>query len=241
MKLRTKVLDKRQFDILIVKAKNGCLKSRDRIIISFLPYIIKRIKKLTNKYDNIIEFDEFFNWGTVALIKSIEKFKPELGFTFLTYANWWITYFIRECIVNNDIIKIPRRHAELYIFERDKIKGTPLESNIRSHKVITSLEAYVKDSDSDDTTVADTVESDFNILDFYIEKIRKEIIGSSINRLKPRDSDIIKMRFGFAPYYIPHTLQEISDKHDLTREGVRIILQKSFKRLKDILIGANYD
>jgi len=230
-------LTTRELNILLPRAKAGCKKSISRIVLSFIPFVIYKIKKDFAQY-NIQDEMELYNAGVIALLKTIEKFDPDKGFTFLTYATWWIFSEVRKSILLSKFqIKLPRTLLEKYLFDRKEflkdIKKYDYKREYANLILLTSLQVPIEGDES--MSIQDTIKSDYNIEEEHIKTIKRQMILNAINTLKPDFAKTIKMRFGFEPYYETKTLQDIADHFKITKEAVRLRINKSLKLLKDML------
>lgn len=230
-------LDDREFKILLPRAKSGDSKAISKITTSFLRYVMAKIKKEFYQYKSTDDF-ELFNAGALGILKAIQKFDPSKGFTFLTYANWWIFSEMRLHIISKYSIKLPKPLIEMYVFNRKAFKK---EIEKHPHKVayanlivISNLESIIQDEE--DLTIEGTIGSNFNIEEAYLEKIKKEVILGAVNKLRTDYKETVKMRFGFHPYE-PHTLSEIAKHYNLTKQAIDLRIRKAISHLRDALEG----
>lgn len=100
-----KILTPEQETELAFKMYNGDMEARDMIIKSNLRFVVSIAKQYQGKG---IEFEDLIAVGNLGLIKATDKFDPNLGYRFLSYAGWWIRdYIINEIINNGKLIRVP--------------------------------------------------------------------------------------------------------------------------------------
>lgn len=197
---------------------------------------------------------DLINEGNLGLIKAAERFDETRGFKFISYAVWWIRQSILQALAEHSrivrlplnrvgtISKITKAAEDLESeYERqpneDEI-GRHLEMNpdevtdaIRISRRHHSLNAPFRDGDKN--SLMDVVKDDKQRPPDYqlmTESLREEI-RDSLNSLKNREQDVIKMYFGIDRDYAL-TLNEIGEEFHLTRERVRQIKEKAIRRLR---------
>lgn len=100
-----KVLTPEEENDLAIKMSHGDLQARDELIKSNMRFVVSIAKQYQGKG---IEFEDLIAVGNCGLLKATEKFNPELGYRFLSYAGWWIRdYIINEIINHSKVIRIP--------------------------------------------------------------------------------------------------------------------------------------
>jgi RNA polymerase primary sigma factor len=193
--------------------------------------------------------------GNLGLIKAAGRFDETRGFKFISYAVWWIRQQILQSLaeqarivrlplnkigsinrINKAFAKLEQEHerpptahelAELLEMTLEEVK-TSL-NNSGKH---VSMDAPLRD-DGDSGTMLDVMRNT-DMPDpeetLMTDSLRTEI-ERSLDALSARESDVIRLYFGLAGNQ-PHTLEEIGQKFDLTRERVRQIKEKAIRRLK---------
>lgn len=210
------LLSKQQEIVLSREAKKGDLKARKKLIESNYRLVLSIAKKY---HRTDINFDDLLQESNIGLLKAVDRFDPELGFKFSTYACWWIKQaalqYINEHSTN---IKVPTHSRLLNAKIKNKIKeiedregnrptleriSQELEENVgkikytmKSNKYIASIDAS-RDEDGNTlaSKIADT--SDFVNPEATLEKKElKRIIRESLNLLTAKEEKIIRLRFG---------------------------------------------
>ena len=236
---------------LAIRIHKGDLIARDRLINANLRFVISVSKQYQNRG---LSLSDIINEGIFGLIKAAERFDETRGFKFISYAVWWIRQSIIQAMAENTrIVRLPLNRMSLI----NKIKKNIGELEQKYEREPTILEiAQALEQSPNDVTVAiknagwdismdaplvqDEEGNMYDILldedasipdkELLMDSLRKEI-ERALNKLKPREADIIRFYFGLNCKHM-HSLSEIGEKFNLTSERVRQIKDKAIIRLK---------
>ena len=234
---------------LLKKIKNGCLESKNKLILSNLRLVVSIAKKYNIRGMSLIDLISEGNFG---LIEAIDRFDLTKGTRFSTYAVWWIKQSIsRALITKSRDIKIPsykyvllskinKLMADNFIIDGKKIDfekiGESLSMNegeiekimIEFQETLSLNSAVTEDICLEDVVCLSTTK---NLEDEISEKISGEDVKVMLNELNDRERKILICRYGL--YNSEElTLEELGKIFNISRERVRQIEKKSLEKLK---------
>lgn len=237
------------------KALKGDKDARERMIVSNLRLVVKIARRYKDRGLALLDLVEE---GNLGLIRAVEKFDPERGFRFSTYATWWIRQTIERAIMNQTrTVRLPIHVVkELNIYLRtarnlaqeldheptaeeiaDKLDVPTEDVNkmLRLNERIKSVDSYLS-HESDGNSLLDILpDSNHSGPE---EKNQEDDIKNNIvmwlQELNPKQLEVLSRRFGLMGFE-PDTLENVGAEIGLTRERVRQIQVEALRRLKDML------
>lgn len=245
------IVEYRKMVDTIKRGEREADRAKKEMIEANLRLVISIAKKYTNRG---MQFLDLIQEGNIGLMKAVDKFEYRRGYKFSTYATWWIRQAITRSIADqartiripvhmietiNKLVRTSRQMLaeigrEPVPEELAKRLSMPLEKIRKVMKIAkepVSLEAPV--GDEEDSSLGDFIadESALQPLDSAIHSNLKETCTKILSSLTPREERVLRMRFGIG-MNTDHTLEEVGQQFNVTRERIRQIEAKALRKLK---------
>lgn len=231
-------------------AKNALVKANLKLVLSVIR---------SNIHKTSIPLTDLIQEGNMALIASVDKFNPDLGYRFGTYATWWVKQAIFKAISEQgNCVKIPVYVQETLskynkiknelekkygveikkedICEKIKVEANKIDSYLNAFSQSLSLNSALDFSKENSLTYEEVIEDKKNNIENLIEqKSLKADINYVIDLLNPREKDVIKKRYLIGDEFDDKkiTLDEIGREYGVTKECIRQIEKKVIKKIKN--------
>ena len=232
------------------KAKNGDKECIDLLITSNLRFVISVAKQYQGKGIPLVDLIQD---GILGLIESIDKFEPDKGFRFISYAVWWIRQSIiksisEQCrtiklpmsqiITLNKINKLNEKYeqSEGRISSYEELENEADIDFSKANLAITSnLRTMSLDTPFNDEDVSSLIDV---VPNYNSENPDSELVNNNIsekitevlNKLSYREQDVIKMSFGIGMF--PMQNEEIANRFGITSERVRQIIKEALEKIR---------
>ncbi len=232
------------------RIRQGDKKALEQLTKANLRFVVSVAKQYQNKG---LSLPDLINEGNVGLIKAAEKFDETRGFKFISYAVWWIRQSILQAIAEQSrIVRLPlnqvgsvnRIARELSKFEQEFERRPSVEEMVErvdlpEEKVSAAMKMNghhvsvdAPFSDDEDGSLLDVLSNEDtpDTDDQLVKESLREEITRALGILNDRERKVLKAVYGIDGPEM--TLEEISEKYDLTRERVRQIKEKALRRLR---------
>lgn len=238
---------------LSVKATNGDKKARELLINSNLRFVVNVAKKFQGQG---LPIEDLIDEGNIGLMIALDKFNPEKGYHFISYAVWWIRQSIMKAICDkgravrlplnrsNELFQIQKAQKSLLklngeeatleeLAQETGLDGELVKDLLNISRDMVSFDAPISSSeDSADSLVGDFIQDDtFGPEELTIQKCLKEDINEVLATLSEKERNIIILRFGLNNK-APMSLKEIGEVYNLTKERIRQIEKRAIERLQ---------
>ena len=251
---RVPLLDHDEEYQLALRAQKGDEKARERLISANLRFVVAVAKKFQGQG---LPLEDLIDEGNIGLLIALDKFEPDKGYHFISYAVWWIRQSIMKAICEKSrAVRLPLNRAN-ELFQIQKAQKSLMHSSGSADvsieeiaqeaglepELVNELLSISRDTVSFDTPVTAGGESTTSRLGDFIEdegfgpeelamqKCLKEDINTVLSTLSDKERKIIILRFGLNNN-APMSLKEIGEIFNLTKERIRQIEKRALERLK---------
>ena len=234
----------------IMEKEEGWEEARETLVNSNLRLVVSTARRSLGRG---LSLQDLIQEGNLGLMKAADKYDPDKGFRFSTYATWWIRQGISRALADQGrtiripvhmgelIGKIKRLQGEALAVSGEQLSDQELAERLGLDiRKIRAARTCISDTVSLETTVGDDEDTD---LSYFIadekaadpereimDRMRREAVEEALSSLKEREQKVIRLRFGLDDGR-PRTLEEVGAAFGVTRERIRQIEKNALRRM----------
>ncbi len=253
-----KSLDVNEEKELAIRAKKGDLEAKKELVQANLKLVLTIARKAIHV--SKLPIIDLVQEGNLGLMVAVEKFNPELGYRFSTYATWWIKQAMFKAIseqsycmkipvyIQETLSKFSKVKAEMErnyncqvtnsdVAKKMDIEPEKIDTYLSAYNSTVSIEGSFDANNGSELSVADVVADEKGSVEENIEyeELKREI-AQVVATLKEREQNVIKMRFGLENF-AKTTLEDIGKLYGVTKECIRQTEARALGKLR-ISLGA---
>ena len=238
---------------LAIKSKNGDLEAKKNLIQANLKLVLTIARKAIHV--SKLPMIDLIQEGNLGLMIAVDKFNPDLGYRFSTYATWWIKQAMFKAIseqsycmkipvyIQETLSKFSKVKAEMEksyncqvtnndVAKKMDIEPEKIDTYLSAYTSTVSIEGSFDANNGSELSVADVVADEKGCVEEYMEyeELKKEI-AQVVSTLKEREQNVIKMRFGLENF-ARTTLEDIGKLYGVTKECIRQTEARALGKLR---------
>ncbi len=246
---------------IALKVKNGNKEAKRVLVQANLKLVLTIARKAIHV--SKLPMIDLIQEGNLGLMVAVEKFNPELGYRFSTYASWWIKQAMFKAIseqsycmkipvyIQETLSKFSKVKAEMErvyncqvtnkdVAEKMDIEPEKIDTYLSAYSTTVSIEGSFDGKNGSELNVVDVLEDENTNVEENVEYEQlKQDLSNVVSTLKEREQTVIKMRFGLGDF-AKTTLEEIGKMYGVTKECIRQTEARALNKLRNNMMLACY-